>query len=145
MNASATDFRLWLEPTVLLIETVKRLAARVKTRSTSHDNNPSLVKKGNLTVAIKPKHTSSNPRVEMLVNRTVLFQFLFSLIVILFPAWSELVEAAAEPFSFCVIRFAEDLRTRIFWSAGQCWPNANTVEPSKDNLSLGLESRISAC
>src|SRR5712664_1998487 len=83
MNASATDFRLWLKPTVLLIETVNRLAARVKTRRTNHDNNPSLVKKGNLTVAIKPKHTNNNPRLEMPVNRTVLFQFLFSLIVIL--------------------------------------------------------------
>ena len=96
MNASATDFRLWLKPTVLLIETVKRLAARVNTRRTNHDNNPSLVKKGNLTVAIKPKHTSSNPRVEMLANRTVLFQFFFSLIVILFPAWSELWKKAAQ-------------------------------------------------
>ena len=99
INASATDFRLWLEPTVLLIETVKRLAARVKTSRTNHDNNPSLVKKGNLTVAIKPKHTSNKPRAEMLFKRTVLFQFLFSLIVILSPAWSELLK---RPLSWLV-------------------------------------------
>ncbi len=93
INASATDFRLWFEPTVLLIETVKRLAARVKTSRTNHANSPSLVKNGNLTVAIKPKHTSNRPRVEMLVKRTVLFQFFFSLIVVFVPCLVIIVEA----------------------------------------------------
>jgi hypothetical protein len=70
-----------LTPTVVLIETVNRLAARVNTSRTNHDKRPALVKKGSLTVEVRAEHRSKNPTVEMPTKRRVLFQFLFSIII----------------------------------------------------------------
>src|SRR5882757_4648489 len=81
MNASASDLRLWLTPTVVVIETVKRLAASVNTNSTSHDSKPALVSSGSRTVDISPEQTSNDPSARMLIESARLFQFRFVLIV----------------------------------------------------------------
>src|SRR5688500_17569609 len=119
------------------METVKRLAARVRTTSTNHDKSPSRVRKGSLTVAIKPKQTNNNPIVEMLIRSAVLGQFFFSVILILVRCWSEVLEAAAERLGFSVLLIrGRSENVECFRGADQRWQSANIVEPSKDNLSV---------
>ena len=79
-KASATDFLLWLTPTVLVMDTVKRLAARVKPRRTTHDNMPALVKRGNRSVDTSAEPRSNDPIADMPIRKALLFQVLLSVI-----------------------------------------------------------------
>jgi hypothetical protein len=75
-NASANDFRLLLTPTVLVMETVKRLAVSVRPRSTNHASKPALVNSGNSSVDTSAEPTSSEPSAAMPIRKTLLFQVL---------------------------------------------------------------------
>src|SRR2546426_6170780 len=125
------------------METVKRIAASVKTRRTSQDNNPALVRNGNLTVETMAEHTSKNPRVEMLIKSTLLFQLLFSLIV-----WLSLrrpIGPSGVTWLYEEIdrEWRDSLRTRNSGGVNHCWLRANTVwHSAKDNLFDGFESRL---
>ena len=78
------------------METVKRLATTVRTSSTNQENKPARVRKGSLTVEIKAEHKSNRPRVEILPNSKVLFQFLGIFILVGRPAATKRREVSFE-------------------------------------------------
>src|SRR5882672_1556528 len=113
------------------METVKRLAASVRRSSPSQDNNPALVSKGNSAVDIRAEQTSKVPRAEMLIKRTVLFQFLFSIIV-----WVSLGRQGLVRLQSTGLVLLRDRELRVgrqawdweqTWACRQCWPMANLV------------------
>jgi hypothetical protein len=57
------------------METVNRLAARVRTNSTTHDNKPALVKSGSLTVERSAHSSNAHPMTDMLAKKARPFQF----------------------------------------------------------------------
>jgi hypothetical protein len=64
------------------METVRRLAARVKTRRINQENNPALPRNGNWMVEIRDEHRRKKPTAAITIKRRVLCQFLFSLITV---------------------------------------------------------------
>jgi hypothetical protein len=62
---------------VVVIETVKRLAASVRTSNSNNESKPALLTKGSFTIDTNAVHISSSPTVEMLTRSRALFQFLF--------------------------------------------------------------------
>ena len=66
----------------LSMETVNRLAAKVKKSSPIHDSSPALVRNGNLKVDAIEAAASKAPRVDMPIRTTLLFK-LASLFIIL--------------------------------------------------------------
>src|SRR5688572_31409014 len=66
------------------METVKRLAARVKTSNTSHNNNPALVKKGSVAVEIRDVKRRPRAITRILINNSGLVQVLV-LVIVLVP------------------------------------------------------------
>jgi hypothetical protein len=64
------------------METVNRLAAKVKKSSPIHDSSPALVRNGNLKVDAIEAAASKAPRVDMPIRTTLLFK-LASLFIIL--------------------------------------------------------------
>ena len=80
-SASATDLRLWLTPTVVVMETVNRLAARVRRRSTTQNKRPGLVRSGSLSVETNAEPMSSEPRAEMTVRKVVPLRLLCVIII----------------------------------------------------------------
>lgn len=75
-SESANDFRLWLTPMLVVIETVNRLAMSVNTRSTSQASKPAVVSSGSVTVEISAKQISKTASVVMLMNSIGLDHFL---------------------------------------------------------------------
>src|SRR4026207_219258 len=80
-SESATDFRLWMTPTAVVMETVKRLAASVSTTNTSQARRPELVRKGRVMVNTTAERSSPRPSASTLTKSTVPFQLLFALII----------------------------------------------------------------
>ncbi len=64
-NASATDFRLWLTPSVPVKATVKRLAAKVSRIRLNSDASPAGLSSGNLKIETIAEIKSSAPVAEM--------------------------------------------------------------------------------
>src|SRR5258705_3052326 len=62
------------------METVKRLAASVRPRSSNHDSSPALVRSGNSSVETRAKQTSNEPIAEIAISSALLFQVLLSVI-----------------------------------------------------------------
>ena len=93
-SASATDLRLRRSSTLVVIKTVKRLAATVSINRTIHDNNPALVRIGNLTVDINADSKSTDPITEIRAKKAGLFQL--DLFVMRF-SWSQQEGVPATP------------------------------------------------
>jgi hypothetical protein len=63
---------------VLVTETVKRLAARVRSNSTSHEMIPALPKNGKESVPAAADSNRAAAAIEMPTRRAVLFQLVFN-------------------------------------------------------------------
>ena len=79
-NASATDFRLWLTPSVPVKATVKRLAAKVSRTRFNRDKIPAGLSSGKLRIESIAENKSSPPVAEMTTKRALLFQLRFCIV-----------------------------------------------------------------
>src|SRR6185295_15251322 len=99
------------------METVNRLAASVRPRSTSHDNSPALLRTGNASVDTMAEQTSKNPIAEIPIRKALLFQVLLSVISMRVPHSAGLMSLGVNQPSYGIkVKLSDNLE----WACWEC-------------------------